>query len=706
LNSLGVALRERGMLAEATECFRRAVNLHPSSIVSQFNFGDTLRMLGRFAEAESVLRVLLQQNPALVDAMVSLADALIGQGHLAEAEALTRDALLRAPDSALAHFCLGNVLRSASRLDEARASFERAVIAAPQFAAAHDNLGSVLQQLSQVAPAERAHREAIRLAPDDANAYINLGRLHVDANRFPEAESCYTKASLLDPGNVKILDRLAHVLRELGRPSEARACYEKVLAIDPARLTARLGAAVLELPLAVNAIEEASTVTACFVAALDAIDALPHDCATPRIQQEDIAGIPLPFLLAYRNGNHRTALSQYGDLLARCFEPDVPPLVPARKKTRLLIVTQHVRRHSVWDIVLRGLLVHIDREQFEIVLYHLDAKEDEETALAKTLVDIWRDRQSISTADGWVLSAKADQPDVILYPELGMSSITAFLAAHRLAPLQIASWGHPITSGLATIDCFLSGELLESECADAHYREKLVRLPGTGCCTERQHVEAEKSPEIEALLAEKHGPRFVIAQRSIKLDPSDDAVFARLARRVGDCTFFVFLDPIAPWATALVIERLRRAFEAEGVAASARLVQLPWLSEEAFLWLLDECDVFLDCPNFSGYTTAWQALNRGLPIVTLEGEYLRQRLAAGLLRQVGLPETIAQSPEEYILIAERLARDCTDPDRRSELREKIRTVAACADGNVRVVRAFEETVLNELSRVRGLPVSN
>jgi predicted O-linked N-acetylglucosamine transferase (SPINDLY family) len=168
----------------------------------------------------------------------------------------------------------------------------------------------------------------------------------------------------------------------------------------------------------------------------------------------------------------------------------------------------------------------------------------------------------------------------------------------------------------------------------------------------------------------------------------------------------VFLDPIAPWATALVIERLRRAFEAEGVAASARLVQLPWLSEEAFLWLLDECDVFLDCPNFSGYTTAWQALNRGLPIVTLEGEYLRQRLAAGLLRQVGLPETIAQSPEEYILIAERLARDCTDPDRRSELREKIRTVAACADGNVRVVRAFEETVLNELSRVRGLPVSN
>jgi predicted O-linked N-acetylglucosamine transferase (SPINDLY family) len=704
LNSLGVALRERGMLAEATECFRRAVNLQPSSIVSQFNFGDTLRMLGRFAEAESVLRVLLQQNPALVDAMVSLADALIGQGHLAEAEALTRDALLRAPDSALAHFCLGNVLRSASRLDEARASFERAVIAAPQFAAAHDNLGSVLQQLNQVVPAERAHREAIRLAPGDVNAYINLGGLHADANRFAEAENCYANASLLDPGNLKILDRLAHALRELGRPGEARACYEKILAIDPARLTARLGSAVLELPLVTSSVEEANAVVARFVAALDVIDALPHDCAAPRIQQEDIAGISLPFLLAYRKGNHRSALSQYGDLLARCLEPDVPPFVPARKKTRLLIITQHVRRHSVWDIVLRGLLVHIDREQFEIVLYHLDAKEDDETAFAKTLVDIWRDRQSISTVDGWLSSAKADQPDVILYPELGMSSITACLAAHRLAPLQVAGWGHPVTSGLATIDCFFSGELLEPEGADAHYREKLVRLPGTGCCTERPQVEAEKSPEIEALLAERHGPRFVIAQRSIKLDPSDDAVFARLAKRVGDCTFFVFRDPIAPWATELVIKRLRRAFAAEGVSVSSRLVQLPWLSEAEFLSFLDQCDVFLDCPNFSGYTTAWQALNSGLPIVTLEGECLRQRLAAGLLRQVGLPETIAQSPDEYILIAERLARDCIDSDRRNELRERIRGVASCADGNIRVVRAFEDVVLKELSRVRGVPV--
>jgi predicted O-linked N-acetylglucosamine transferase (SPINDLY family) len=129
---------------------------------------------------------------------------------------------------------------------------------------------------------------------------------------------------------------------------------------------------------------------------------------------------------------------------------------------------------------------------------------------------------------------------------------------------------------------------------------------------------------------------------------------------------------------------------------------LPWLSEEEFLSLLDQCDVFLDCPNFSGYTTARQALNRGLPIVTLEGEYLRQRLAAGLLRQVGLPETIAQSPDEYILIAERLARECMDSDRRSELRGKIRDAAPRADGNLRVVRAFEDVVLRELRRVRGL----
>lgn len=74
-------------------------------------------------------------------------------------------------------------------------------------------------------------------------------------------------------------------------------------------------------------------------------------------------------------------------------------------------------------------------------------------------------------------------------------------------------------------------------------------------------------------------------------------------------------------------------------------------------------DIYLDCPSFSGYTTAWQAVHRGLPVVALEGKFLRQRLAAGLLRKIGMADTITRTRDEYQTIATRLAAECNDPIR-------------------------------------------
>lgn len=66
--------------------------------------------------------------------------------------------------------------------------------------------------------------------------------------------------------------------------------------------------------------------------------------------------------------------------------------------------------------------------------------------------------------------------DVLLYPELGMDPLTPQLAALRLAPVQVASWGHPETTGMPTIDHYLSAELFEAADSEEYYSERLVRL--------------------------------------------------------------------------------------------------------------------------------------------------------------------------------------------------------------------------------------
>ena len=63
-----------------------------------------------------------------------------------------------------------------------------------------------------------------------------------------------------------------------------------------------------------------------------------------------------------------------------------------------------------------------------------------------------------------------------------MDPLMTQLAALRLAPIQCVTWGHPVTSGLPTVDYFLSSELMEPKDGQDHYSERLIRLPGIGVC--------------------------------------------------------------------------------------------------------------------------------------------------------------------------------------------------------------------------------
>jgi predicted O-linked N-acetylglucosamine transferase (SPINDLY family) len=104
----------------------------------------------------------------------------------------------------------------------------------------------------------------------------------------------------------------------------------------------------------------------------------------------------------------------------------------------------------------------------------------------------------------------------------------------------------------------------------------------------------------------------------------------------------------------------------------------------------------LDLPNFSGYTTAWLAVHSGLPIVTLQGDFLRQRLAAGILRQIGKEENIALTRQSFVANACMLARESYDIEVKCRRRSELKAAAMTCDNRVDVVRALETILLNEV----------
>jgi predicted O-linked N-acetylglucosamine transferase (SPINDLY family) len=244
------------------------------------------------------------------------------------------------------------------------------------------------------------------------------------------------------------------------------------------------------------------------------------------------------------------------------------------------------------------------------------------------------------------------------------------------------------------MDLFLSGALLESPRGEHDYREKLIRLPGTGVCTEPTTLEAQ---HWEGPVRATDVVRFAICQQPIKFDPADDVLLTRIARAVGPCEFWLASPRKLHWATMRLRDRLAAAFLKEGLDPEAHLRVTPWLARPHFLGFLDEMDVYLDCPAFSGYTTAWQAIHRGVPILTVEGEFLRQRLAAGLLRQIGIAEGVMSSRNQYVETAVRWAQERSQPGAWAARREAIRRAAARADGNRAPVTAFGHSVVEALT---------
>jgi predicted O-linked N-acetylglucosamine transferase (SPINDLY family) len=137
--------------------------------------------------------------------------------------------------------------------------------------------------------------------------------------------------------------------------------------------------------------------------------------------------------------------------------------------------------------------------------------------------------------------------------------------------------------------------------------------------------------------------------------PAHDWVYAEIARRLGSGRFVFFLQQ-PQWA-GILEERLRAAFSAVGLDASAHLVFLNWLPRPRFYGLMRRADVFLDTIGFSGFNTAMQAVECGLPIATRRGRFMRGRLAAAILDRMGMGELVSRTDEEYVQLAVHLARD-------------------------------------------------
>lgn len=555
-----------------------------------------------------------------------------------------------------------------------------------------------------------AFRKAQAADPTDPDALLGLGQVLLAMGQVDVALRCLDKAHSLAPARWDIARQLVHVLTEHNRAADAQERLARVLDAAPDCVEA-LYASLTALPMVYQSEAELGLWRRFYRDALSRLEAaeatFTDDLRRRLIRAFGESG---NFLISYQAGGPEELLdaedpgrgtrdreeqTRFAAIVTRTastvFEPFEDRRPESRPRPRVGFLSSNFRQHTVCRL-FRGFVTERTPGCADVYVYQLGSSPvtDPFTAELAAAADQFRplpfDFQAVLDA------VRGDALDLLVFADIGMLGMAQVLAAARLAPHQGVLWGHPVTTGLASMDTFITSDAMEPEDNSTHYVESLLRLPGIGIHYRRPAL--PKPMDRSRLGVPGDAPLYLCVQSLFKYLPRYDALLARIAAAVPTARFAFLGHPRAA-VTAAFSKRLGAEFARHGVVFDARAVFLPRLSHSDYLAVNLAADVFLDTPEWSGGNTTLEAIACGLPVVTLPGTFMRGRHSAAILEQLGAGENVASSEDDYVAIASMLG---LDPSRRSRARAHVEVHADSTVFEQRTaVQSFESWVISKKS---------
>ena len=676
-----------------------AQNRQPSAQIASGAFDSQLQQAYRWLDTGNIGRAQaefaqLRQEPA------AAADALNGLGLCAEAvrdlsgaEAAYRQAIgLREAPEFLNNLAI--CLQAQGRGEEALKVMQRLAVRMPTDAigfnlaamqARHGHYWEALVTVTGLLSGESRLAEPALLLLELLKPLVyqpdTLERLQAELARNPQAAGWhlalavwyetkgqaetavrfFRSALRLNPNLLMIYRQLIYSLQSKGLASQALAMARELFTheLTPQSLLELL--LVLQEPIPASEAQSRAT-----RAEYESLLALRE---TPGMAQGQLNLSRIPFYLVYQGGNDRPLQEKLAAFLApfvqRPLEQPLerpiqqPNSTPGRSQARprLGLVSLHLCQHSVLHVLQSGIETLLGAAAFEtwILLCPLGRRDEVTETISARADHVLELPDSLPQALERIAGLGLD---LLVFTDIGLDAYTYGLAMNRLARFQIVLPGHPITTGMPTIDYYLSTAGLESANSAAFYTETLVRLPGLP-----GYAQPELPPpagRAELGLPEARNLYFC-PMTLFKLQPAFDEILARIlaADPNGEV---LLLENKAPFQA-----RLQARFASRFPALAPRLRFLGWSNQAVFFQRLMAADVILDSFPFGGGNTSYQALGLGCPIVCLDQPWQKGRWTQAMYHLMQMPELIAADESAYIALAVRIA-----SQKSLQLRQQIR----------------------------------
>ncbi len=552
----------------------------------------------------------------------------------------------------------------------------------PEKAAGWLLLGVIAEKKGNLDLAEVLLKKAILLKTDFYKAYLLLIDIYIKSGRIKEAKEIYQYIAQKEKAR-KIPEFYAGlwmIERLEGYYIGAKKYLKEYL-----KLAAKpVYSGQLAQPITEKSILEYTILANCDVEPIldDATREKKNlqkflDLANKLIKSgKSVKGLPsstpnLFFQMAYYNDNPRPYLEKAAELYRKVF-PDLcwtsphcqgKRLIVKGKKIKLGIVSTHIDCLHAVGYCFAPLVKYLPRGVFEITLFKIQTNTDKSVSdikgwlgeLTSVLLpnDVKLSRESIAS----------HAVDILWYTDLIMVEHSTMLAHSRLAPVQCVSAGHPVTSGLSTIDYFLSSRLQESSEAQENYTEKLILMPCFPVIYPEFHLDKNTLTKKDIGLPEK-GRLYFCCQTPFKINPAMDEVFRKILEKDEEAII------LFSYGGTHYAEQLRARLEKSlGKELVSRCCIISRLGQNEFLVVLDLVDVILDSFPFGGGNTTLQSFAVNQPMVHLASADLRRSGTGGAMKMVGIQELIANTKEDYVEIALKLSKDKAY---RESMRQKVK----------------------------------
>ena len=607
LNSLGLILNEANRYDDAIYYLEKASKIQPNNSSIYNNLGISYGAQDKCELGKSNFLKAIQLNNNF-DAKRNLSTLLVSQAVnfendnkykksiilYLEAKALFQDN----PDIYAGLglcFCKNGEISKAENLFEE--GFKKDIKTFDFFYSASSFFG--FYKRNGLKAVEYAHK-ALKLSPNNEQVLNNLSIFYSSLLKDDvESINALKEAIKKNPNSSKALGNLANIHQRNGYHEKAIMLYMKSMSIDPKN-------------------------TLVFSNYLFSISLFPN------LSDNDVFKEHLKFGEKFNNPkdiflNHKVSKI-------------------SKRKIKLGFVSADFKDHAIKTVLLPSF-EKINKQKFEIYAYSNSYYEDDTTLEYIANTDTWIKCAGMSD---FQLAEKIWNDEIdILFDMSGHTSGNRLISfSYKPAPIQISWMGYPLTTGLSAMDYTIYDNFFAPKTADEYFVEKILRLPNHFQFSSPKDMEAN-TPQKERQFSEII---FASFNHSRKLNEEVIDCWCNILKKVQNSKIVIAnLEKLSfDWIGNKLIEN--------GIEKS-RISLLSPLKIDEYLGLHKKVDILLDTWPYSGGTTTAYALMYGIPVVTLSGNTVAQNQSSGIMRNLGIENSITTSKEHYINKAVELASD-------------------------------------------------